>query len=174
MCAASPTGCAAGTAWACATGPCPGYLDRVIASAADPSSRSPATSSGHVMHPRFNRLLRGQMSLGRRSHGPADAIPPVWRCHCRPERTLSKSVHRLLPVEGRFAPVSATKSRLRPLSHKTQTPVHPPRCADALRFGGAWKGLPYASPSWGDSAHPLPGPSTTPPASSGVQVRDFA
>ncbi len=93
-----------------------------------------------VLHPRFKRLFRGLMSLGRRSHGPADVIPHVWRCHCGPERTLSESVHWFRPVAGRFTPVSATKSRPWPLCCQTQTPVHPRYCADALRFGGAHRG----------------------------------
>ena len=84
----------------------------------------------HVLHPHFNRLFRGLMSLRRRSHGPADVIPHVWRCHCRPERTLSKSVHCLRPVEWRFTPVSATKSRLCTLCYGTQTPVHPQYCVE--------------------------------------------
>ena len=91
--------------------------------------------SRDVTHPHFNRLFRGLMSLRRRSHGPADVIPPVWRYHCRPERTLSKSVHCLRPVEGRFTPVPATNSRLWPLCHGTQTPVHPHYCVAAPRFG---------------------------------------
>ena len=53
-------------------------------------SRKSATS---CPPPHFNRLFRGLMSLRRRYHRPADVIPHVWRCHCRPERTLSKSVH---------------------------------------------------------------------------------
>ena len=105
LCAASPTDCGAGTARAYAAGPCLGYPLRVIASAADPSPRSP--SSRDVTHPHFTRLFRGLLSLRRRSHGPADVIPHVWRCHCRPERALSKSVHWLRPVEGRFTPCSS-------------------------------------------------------------------
>ena len=89
-------------------------------------------------------------------------IADVWRCHCGPERTHSRSVHWLRPVEGRFVPVPATKSRLWLLCYGTQTPVHPLHCADVLRFSGAWKGLPSAPPLMRDSAHPLPGPSTTP------------
>ena len=89
---------------------------------------SSARFLGHVMHPHFKRHFRGLMSLGRRPHGPADGIPPVWRCHCSPERTLSESVHWLRPVGGRFTPVSATKSRLWPLCYKTETPVHPQYC----------------------------------------------
>ena len=81
------------------------------------------------------------MSLRRRSHGPADVIPHVWRCHCRPERTLTESVHCLRPVGGRFTPVSATKSRLWPLCYKTQTPVHPQYCAE-----GAEKKRAYSTP----------------------------
>ena len=81
------------------------------------------------------------MSLRRRSHGPADVIPHVWRCHCRPERGHSKSVHCLRPVGGRFTPVSATKSRLWPLCYKTQTPVHPQYCAE-----GAEKKRAYSTP----------------------------
>ena len=111
LCAASPTDCGAGTARAYAAGPCPGCPARVIASAAGPSPRSPSPSSRDVTHHHFNRLFRGLMSLGRRSHGPADVIPHVWRCHCGPERTLSKSVHWLRPVGGRFTPISATNSR---------------------------------------------------------------
>ena len=100
--------------------------------------------------PHFNRLFRGLMSLRRRSHGPADVIPHVWRCHCRPERALSKSVHWLRPVEGRFTPVSATKSRLWPLSYGTQTPVHAQYCVE-----GAEKKRAYSTPHpcaepWGD------------------------
>ncbi len=90
--------------------------------------------------PHFNRLFRGLMSLRRRSHGPADVMPHVWQCHCRPERTLSKSVHCFRPVGGRFTPVSACR---RPEMHswyKTPTPVHPQYCADALRFGGPHRG----------------------------------
>ena len=93
------------------------------------------------MHPHFNRLFRGQMSLRRRSHGPANVIPHVWRCHCGPERGHSKSVHCLRPVGGRFAPVSATKSRLWPLCCKTQTPVHPRYCVE-----GAEKKRAYSTP----------------------------
>ena len=78
------------------------YPPQVIAGAAGPSCWSPATSSRDVTHPRFNRLFRGLMSSRRSSHGPADFIPPVWRCHCRPERTLSKSVHCLRPVGCHF------------------------------------------------------------------------
>ena len=73
-------------------------------------------------------------------------IADVWRCHCGPERTHSRSVHWLRPVEGRFVPVPATKSRLWLLCYGTQTPVHPLHCADVLRFSGAWKGLPSAPP----------------------------
>ena len=79
------------------------------------------------------------MSLRRRSHGPADGIPHVWQCHCGPERTLSKSVHCLRPVEGRFTLVSATKSRLCTLCYGTQTPVHPQYCVE-----GAEKREPVA------------------------------
>ena len=43
--------------------------------------------------------------MRRRSAGPADVIPHVWRCHCRPERTLSKSVHCLRPVGGPDLPL---------------------------------------------------------------------
>ena len=89
--------------------------------------------SRRVLHPRFKRLFRGLMSLGRRSHGPADVIPHVWRCHCSPERTLSESVHWFRPVEGRFTPVPATKSRLWPLNHQTQTPVHPRYCVEGAQ-----------------------------------------
>ena len=70
-----------------------------------PSPRSPATSLGAVTHPHFNRRFGDLLSSRRRSAGPADVIPHVWRCHCRPERTLSKSVHCLPPVEGRFTSV---------------------------------------------------------------------
>ena len=101
------------------------------------------------------------MSLRRCSHGPANVIPPVWRCHCGPERTLSESVHWLRPVVRRFIPVPATKSRLWPLSYQTQTRVHSPHCEDAVRFGGPCKGLPSAPPH-GDSVHPLSGPSRAP------------
>ena len=100
-------------------------------------SRKTATSCT----PHFNRLFRGLLSLGRRSHGPADVIPHVWRCHCRPERTLSKSVHWLRPVDGRFTLVSATNSRLWPLSYGTQTPVHPQYCVE-----GAEKKSAYSTP----------------------------
>ena len=79
--------------------------------------------------------------MSRRSHWPADVIPHVWRCHCRPERTLSKSVHCLRPVEGRFTPVSATKSRLCTLCYGTQTPVHPQYCVE-----GAEKKRAYSAP----------------------------
>ena len=147
---------------------------QVIVGAAGPSCWSPATSSRDVTHPRFNRLFRGLMSSRRSSHGPADVIPPVWRCHCRPERTLSESVHCLRPVEGRFTPVPATKSRLWPLCHGTQTPVHPLHCADALRFGGAWKGLPYAPPHGGTLRTLCPDHRRRPPAPSGVPARDYA
>ena len=68
-------------------------------------------------------------------------IPHVWRCHCRPERTLSKSVHWLRPVDGRFTLVSATNSRLWPLSYGTQTPVHPQYCVE-----GAEKKSAYSTP----------------------------
>ena len=68
-----------------------------------PFPRSPATFLGHVIHPHFNRPFEGLMSLGSRSDRPADVIAHVWRCHCRPERTLSESVHFSSPVEGRFA-----------------------------------------------------------------------
>ena len=95
----------------------------------------------HVLHPHFNRLFGCLMSLRRRSDGPADVIPHVWRCHCRPERALSKSVHCLRPVEGRFTPVSATKSRLWPLSYGTQTPVRPRYCVE-----GAEKKRAYSTP----------------------------
>ena len=93
-----------------------------------PFPRSSATFLGHVMHPHSTRLLRGLMSLRRRSHGPANVIPPVWLCHCGPERTLSESVHCLRPVGRRFTPVPTTKSRLRPHCSQTQTPVHPQYC----------------------------------------------
>ena len=150
-----PTGCGARrTAGAYAAGPCSGYPAQVIASAAGPSPRPPSPSPRDVTHPHFNRLFRGLMSLRRRSDRPADVMPHVWRCHCGPERTYSRSVHWLRPVEGRFVPVPATKSRLWLLCYGTQTPVHPLHCADVLRFGGACKGLP--------SAPPLPGSSTTP------------
>ena len=90
--------------------------------------RSSARFLGHVMHPHFKRHFRGLMSLGRRSHGPADVMPHVWRCHCGPERTLSKSVHWLRPVGGRFTPVSACPRPDLRLPAETQTPVHPQYC----------------------------------------------
>ena len=111
-----------------------------IASAAVPVTPVSCHVLGQVMHPHSNRLFRGLMSLGHRPNRSADVIPHVWRCHCRPERTLSESVHRLRPVGRRFTPVPATRSRLRPLCHQTPTPVHPPHCADVLRFGGAHRG----------------------------------
>ena len=86
------------------------------------------------------------MSLRRRYHGPVDVIPHVWRCHCRPERALSKSVHWLRPVEGRFATDSACPRPDLRLPDKTQTHVHPPTAWDVLRFGGPCKGLPSAPP----------------------------
>ena len=54
---------------------------------------------------------------------------------------IRQSVHCLPPVEGRFTPVSATKSRLWPLSYKTQTPVHPQYCVE-----GAEKKRAYSTP----------------------------
>ena len=110
-----------------------------VSSSYSPSPRSPSPSSGDVTHPHFNRLFRGLMSLKRLSHGPADVIPHVWRCHCGPERAHSKIVHCLRPVEGRFTPVSATKSRLSPLCYQTQSPVHPQH-----RMEGAEKREPIA------------------------------
>ena len=55
-----------------------------------PFPPSSAMFLGHVMHPHSKRLLRGLMSLRRRSHGPADVMPQVWRCHCSPERHHSE------------------------------------------------------------------------------------
>ena len=141
LCAASPTDCGAGTARAYAAGPCPGCPARVIASAAGPSPRSPSPSSRDVTHHHFNRLFRGLMSLRRRSHGPANVMPHVWRCHCGPERAHSKSVHCLRPVEGRFTPVSATNSRFSPFCYQTQTRVHPQHCME-----GAEKKRAYSTP----------------------------
>ena len=83
---------------------------------------------GDVMHPHFKRIFLGLMSLGRPSNRPADVMPHVWRCHCRPERTLSKSVHWLRPVGGRFTPVSACPRPDLRLPAETQTPVHPQYC----------------------------------------------
>ena len=90
-----------------------------------------------VLHPRFECLFRGLMSSGRRSDLTVYVISSVRRCHCGPERTLSESVHWFRPVEGRFTPVSATKTRFGPLCHQTQSRVQPLYCADAVRFGGA-------------------------------------
>ena len=144
-----PTGCGVRIAGAYAAGPCAEYPAQMVAIAAGPPLRSPATSSGDVTHPHFNRLFRGLMSSRRPSHRPADVIAPVWRCHCRPERTLSESVHWLRPVEGRFTLVSACPRPALRLPDQTQTPVHPRYCADALRFGGACKGLPFTPPHEG-------------------------
>ncbi len=93
-----------------------------------PFPRSSARFLGHVMHPHFKRHFRGLMSLGRCSNRPADVMPHVWRCHCGPERTLSKSVHWLRPVGGRFTPVSACPRPDSRLPAETQTPVHPQYC----------------------------------------------
>ena len=136
----------------------------MIVSAAGTSPRSSYPSSRDVTHPHFKHLFRGLMSLRRPSHGPADVISHVWRCHCGPERTLSESVHCLLPVEGRFTPVPATKSRLWPLRHGTQTPVHPHYCVDALRFGGPHRGAHMC----GVLCPPCPDHRPLPPWVSGV------
>ena len=111
------------------------------------------------MHPHFNRIFLGLMSLGLRSNRPADVIPHVWRCHCRPERGHSKSVHCLRPVGGRFTPVSATKSRLCTLCYKTRSPVHPQYCVE-----GAEKKRAYSTP------HPC----ATPPGSGPIRARRCA
>ena len=97
-----------------------------------------------------NRHFRGLLSLKRRSHGPADVMLPVWRCHCGPERTLSESVHWLRPVEGRFTPVSATNSRLWPLSYGTQTPVHPQYCVEGTEKKRAYSTPHPCAEPWGD------------------------
>ena len=98
--------------------------------------------------PHFNRLFRGLMSLRRRSHWPADVIPHVWRCHCRPERTLSKSVHCLRPVEGRSATDSACPRPDLRLPDKTQTPVHPQYCMKGAEKKRACKGSHTCAAPW--------------------------
>ena len=108
-----------------ASAPLPRYYDRCF---------------GHVLHPHVNRFFGGFLSSGCRSDRPANVIPHVRRCHCGPERTLSESVHCPRPIEGRLAPVPATKSPLLPLRRQTQTRVQPPHWVETLRFDRSLKG----------------------------------
>ena len=87
---------------------------------------------GDVMHPHFNRIFRGLMSLRRRSNRPADVMPHVWRCHCSPEHRNSTKCFLFTSCRGRFTPVSAMNSRLWPLCYQTQTPVHPQYCTKGV------------------------------------------
>ena len=79
------------------------------------------------------------MSLSRRSHGPADVIPHVWRCHCRPERTLSKSVHSFTSCRGAIYPCFSYELTPLAILLPNSTPVHPQYCAE-----GAEKREPIA------------------------------
>ena len=92
-----------------------------------PFPRSSATFLGHVMHPHSTRLLRGLMSLRRRSHGPANVIPPVWLCHCGPERTLSEKCSLLTSCREAIYPRSnyeiTTPATLFPNSNSCTPPI---------------------------------------------------
>ncbi len=85
-----------------------------------------------VTHPHLKRIFWPLLSSGRR-FGPRHAPPPqACFCHCRPNSTLSTDCSPTTSCRGRFAPDSATKSRLRPLRHQTPFPVHPQYCAKRL------------------------------------------
>ena len=128
-------------------------------------SRKTATSCTPA---HFNRVFRGLMSLRRRSGWTANVIPHVWRCHCRPERTLSKSVHCLRPVEGRFATDSACPRPDLRLPDKTQTPVHAPHCVGPSPFRRTLQGAPVCAPSSETLRTLCPDHRRRPPTSSDV------
>ena len=85
-----------------------------------------------VTHPHLKRTFWPLLSSGLR-FCPVHAPPPqALLRHCRPNSALSPDCSPLTSDRGRFAPVSATKSRLRPLRHQTPFPVHPHYCTKRL------------------------------------------
>ena len=93
---------------------------------------------GHVMHPHFNRIFLGLMSSRRRSNRPADVMPHLWRCHCRPEHHDSTKCFLITSCRGVISPVSAMNSRLWPLCYQTETPVHPQYCTKGAEIKRAY------------------------------------
>ena len=92
-----------------------------------PFPPSSAMFLGHVMHPHSKRLLRGLMSLRRRSHGPADVMPQVWRCHCSPERHHSEKCSLVTSCREAIYPHSSyeitTLAALLPNSNSCTPPI---------------------------------------------------